>query len=193
MNHADMTLDHERRLRLLESLERLATPAWNDYSVAAHSMRDGATPPTWAAWNGTLRAPSFINAATTDLHCSFELLHDWMEGSDFEVHVHWTPSTTNTGNCKWGLDYSILTSTGAAAAPTTVTITPAANGVVRQESLSTFGTISGAGLTIGTIIDVRIYRLGNDAADTFTGNAFLHSVGLHHQSDSLGSRTATAK
>ena len=69
MNHADMTLDHERRLRLLESLERLATPAWNDYSVAAHSMRNGATPPTWAAWNGTLRAPSFINAATCDLHC----------------------------------------------------------------------------------------------------------------------------
>jgi hypothetical protein len=171
----------------------LDTPVYNDWFVAAHSLHAGATPPTWAAWNGTLYAPEFINAATTDLHGSFELLHEYKEGTDIEIHIHWSPSTTNNGNCKWGLDYTVQNIDGTFASPTTITITPAASGVVRKHSLTTFGAISGAGLTIGAIIDYRIYRLGNDGADTFTGSAFLHNVGCHHECDTIGSRQQTIK
>jgi len=166
---------------------------FNDWMIAAHSLRAGATPPTWAPWNGTLYAPEFIDAATTDLHGSIELLHEYKQGSDIEIHIHWSPSTINTGNCKWGLDYSIVNIDGTFAAPTTITITPAASGVVRKHSLTSFGTISGTGLTIGAVINFRIYRLGTDAADTFTGSAFLHNVGCHHECDTIGSRTQTAK
>jgi hypothetical protein len=166
---------------------------FQDLSLAAHSLRAGATPPTWTAWNGTLYAPEFINAATTDLHGSFELLHDYKQGSDLDFHIHWSPSTTNAGNCKWGLDFSIVNIDGTFAAPTTITITPAASGTVLKHSLTSFGTISGAGLTIGAVIDFRIYRLGSDAADTFTGSAFLHNCGMHYEVDTMGSKTATAK
>jgi hypothetical protein len=93
----------------------------------------------------------------------------------------------------WGLDYSIVNIDGTFASPTTITITPAASGVVRKHSLTSFGTISGSGLTIGAVIDFRIYRLGNDGSDTFTGSAFLHNCGMHHQIDTIGSRQITIK
>jgi hypothetical protein len=50
---------------------------FDDMSIAAHVLQAGATPPTWTAYNGSLMAPAFINAATTDLHGSFEILHDY--------------------------------------------------------------------------------------------------------------------
>jgi hypothetical protein len=162
---------------------------FDDVYIGAHSLHAGATPPTWTVWNGTLYAPEFIDAATTDLHGSFEVLHDYKDGTDLKFHIHWSPSTTNAGNCKWGLDYSIVNIDGTFASPTTVTITPAASGVVRKHSLTDLATITGTGLTKGAIIDFRIYRLGLDAADTFTGSAYLHNVGIHYEIDKLGSPT----
>ena len=159
----------------------------NDLAIGAHSLRNGATPPTWTAYNGALYAPEFINASTTDLHGSFELLHDYKDGSNLTFHIHWSPSTTNAGNCKWGLDYSICNIDGTWAAPTTVTITPAASGVVRKHTLTDLAVIAGAGLTKGATIDFRIYRLGADVADTFTGSAYLHFCGIHYWADKLGS------
>jgi hypothetical protein len=162
---------------------------FDDVYIGAHSLHAGATPPTWTVWNGTLYAPEFIDAATTDLHGSFEVLHDYKDGTDLKFHLHWSPSTTNAGNCKWGLDYSIVNIDGTFASPTTVTITPAASGVVRKHSLTDLATITGTGLVKGAIIDFRIYRLGLDAADTFTGSAYLHNVGMHYEIDKLGSPT----
>jgi hypothetical protein len=161
----------------------------NDLSIAAHALRNGATPPTWTPYNGTLYAPEFINAATTDLHGSFELLHDYQDGTDLEFHIHWSASTTNTGNCKWGLDYSIANMLATWASPTVVTVTPAASGIVRKHTYTTLATISGVGLQMGAVVDFRIYRLGGDAADTFTGSAFLHNCGLHYRKNRLGSAT----
>ena len=170
-----------------------AATVFNDWWIPAHSLRNGTTPPTWAAWNGSLYAPEFINAATCDLHWSFELLHQYKEWSDVEIHIHWSPSTTNTGNCRWVLDYSVANIDWTFPAPTTIGISPAASGVVRKMSWTSFGTISGAGLKIWAVIDFRIYRLWNDWADTFTGAAFLHNVGCHHECDTIGSRTESDK
>ena len=159
----------------------------DDLSISAHVLRAGATPPTWRAYNGTLYAPSFINAATTDLHGSFELLHDYQDGSSMEFHIHWSPSTTNTGNCLWAIDYSISNMLVQWPTPTTVQLAAAAAGVVRMHQYTTLAVISGVGFTAGATLDFRIYRIGANAADTFTGNAFLHNVGLHYSKDKLGS------
>ena len=162
---------------------------FDDLSVSAQTLHNGATPPSWAAYNGSLMAPSFINAATTDLHGSFEILHDYKDGIDMELHIHWSPSTTNAGNCLWAIDYSIANMTATWASPTTVTVPVAAGGVVRKHQYATLVTIVGTGITKGATIDFRIYRLGYDATDTFTGNAFLHNVGLHYEKNCLGSTT----
>lgn len=106
-----------------------------------------------------------------------------------ELHIHWSPSTTNTGNCYWAFDYSISNMLGVFAAPTTVFVTPAASGVVRTHQYTTIATIVGTGITAGAVMDFRIYRLGSNAADTFTGSAYLHVVGLHIEKDKLGSPT----
>lgn len=157
-----------------------ASQARDDLSISAHVLQAGATPPTWAAYNGTLYAPEFINAATTDLHGSFEILHNYLDGSSFELHIHWSPSTTNTGNCYWGIDYSISNMLAVWPAPTTALVAAAASGVVGTHQYTTMAAITGTGLTKGATIDFRIYRLGNNVLDTFTGSAFLHNVGLHY-------------
>jgi hypothetical protein len=160
--------------------------ARDDLSIAGHVLRAGATPPTWTAYNGTLYAPEFINAATTDLHGSFELLHNYLDASNLEFHIHWSPSTTNTGNCYWGIDYSISNMLAVFPAATTVLVAAAGSGVVRTHQYTTLATITGTGLTKGATIDFRIYRLGGDALDTFTGSAYLHNVGLHYTVGSTG-------
>ncbi|MCX6057729.1 MAG: hypothetical protein NTW69_06230 [Chloroflexi bacterium] len=181
-NH--VLIDAEGRLQLVGT-----ATVRDDLSISAHTLRAGATPPTWTPYNGTLYAPEFINSATTDLQGSFEILHDYKDGSDFEFHIHWSSSTTNTGNCLWAIDYSICNMLGVWGAPTTVTVLAAGSGVVRTHQYKTLATISGTGITAGASLDFRIYRLGNDPTDTFTGSAFLHIVGLHYEKNKLGSTT----
>lgn len=47
-----------------------------------------------------------------------------------------------------------------------------------------------AGRKIG---DVIAFELSRPTGDGFTGNAFLHSIGVHYQIDTLGSRQMSVK
>lgn len=63
---------------------------------------------------------------------------------------------------------------------------------IPQHHLTNIGIISGATIKIGDIIAFRFYRQ-NGGTDTFTGNVFVHSVGIHYECDTIGSRNTTTK
>lgn len=166
---------------------------WRDLITSASNLRPGASPPSFAVFSGNIYAFRFDDAFTHELHGSIEMQHDYKEGSNFDFHIHWAPSTTNTGNCRWGLEYSIANDGAAFPTPTTVYAVSAGAGVVNQHTRVSIATITGTGFTIGTVMAYRIFRDGTNGADTFTGNAFLISAGVHYECDTIGSRQQTTK
>lgn len=173
---------------------------YNDIILPVSNLRPGNTPPSFVAFQNGIYGFSFADGAVDELHGAQEIEHDYKEGTSLEVHVHWSPSSTNVGYCAWRYEYSIANmTTGSFATSTTLAPTSgsASAGIVNQHlytSLGTIpGTIAGSPVKIGAIIAFRVYRDGNAGVDTFTGNAFLHSVGIHYESDSLGSRSITEK
>lgn len=166
---------------------------YKDLITAAANLRPGATPPSYSAFLGGIFAPRFNAGSSEMVYGSFEIQHDYYEGSDLYFHVHWTPTTVNTGNIVWGVEWSIASNKTVFPAPTTSLGTPyAAPGVVNEHTIQNIFVIPGLGLKIGAVIVFRLFRQ-NGGTDTFTGNAFLHSVGIHYAADTLGSREIYTK
>jgi hypothetical protein len=169
----------------------LETPVYDDIIIQAINLRVGGSPPTFDAFTTNIYGLRFINGNTDIVYGSFEIPHDYKEGTDLEIHLHWSPSSTDTGACVWNFVYSLAAmGTGAFGTEVTLTMTQAGSGVVRKHQyVSGNALILGANIKIGHII---IFALSRPSGDAFTGDAFLHSVGCHYQLDRMGSRTINA-
>ena len=75
----------------------------------------------------------------------------------------------------------------------TIIETTSANSTAYKHNITSFGTISGVGKTISSILLIRLSRNGTSAADTYANNGCLLDFDIHYQSDSLGSATSTYK
>lgn len=165
-----------------------------DIFVSGLATRAGANAPTFAAFKGGIYTNRFDDGAVAmEVHGSFEMQHDYKAGSALSVHVHWSPTTTNTGNIRWGLEYTIASKDETFPTTTTIYVTQAGSGVVDRQQMVSFADISGTGVDITDVLAFRLFRDSNNAADTFTGNAFLHQVGIHYEADTCGSRARTSK
>lgn len=170
-----------------------AATVWNDIIIQTSNLRPGNTPPTFAAFLSGIFGFRFDAGAADEVHGAFELPHNYKEGTNLVVHCHWSPTTTNTGNIVFGFEYSHATDSAVFSNASTPTSTPAAApGVINQLSRKDIVTITGTGFKIGDIIAFRFFRQ-NGGTDTFTGNAFVHSIGIHYETDTVGSRAITAK
>jgi hypothetical protein len=94
---------------------------------------------------------------------------------------------------KWQLEYSWVNQNETAPVSTTISIIQAAGGTAWVHKLAEFPVISGQSKKIGSVIEFRIYRDPNDAADTYPNDAALKNIGIHYQDDLPGSRSRTAK
>lgn len=170
-----------------------AAVAWNDIIIPVSNLRPGASAPVFAVFTNGIYGLRFDAGVMDEVHGAFELLHDYVEGTDLHVHVHWSPTTNNNGNAVFSLEYTVANfgSTFPASAPLIGPPTPA-GGIVNRHLIYSIGVIPGAGLKIGSMVAFRLYR-PNGGLDTFTGNAFVHSFGVHYQTDGLGSRLIAAK
>jgi hypothetical protein len=167
---------------------------WNDAFVDGLSLTGGATdPPVFAAFMGTIYGVRFDDGATKSSHGTIEIPHDYKEGTALELHVHWSPTTANTGNIRWGVEWTVSGINGTFGAATTSYITQAGAGIVSHHQAVTIVTIPGTGRKISDVVCFRVFRDGANAADTFTGNAFLHRIAIHYICDTVGSRLTTTK
>lgn len=166
---------------------------WKDIIILGLGLRAGGTAPTFAASQNGIFGLRFDAGTSQSAHGAAEIPHDYMEGGALHFHVHWTPTTTNTGNIVWGLEYSIANPGATFGTSATVAMTPtAAPGIVGRHMMTELVEIVGTGIKIGAIVKFRIFRQ-NGGTDTFTGNAFLESLGVHYEADTTGSREETAK
>ena len=134
---------------------------------------------------------SFANGSLNFLFIILQLPHSYKEGTDIVPHIHWMPSTTNTGTVSWRLEYAWVNNLETQPGLTTVDITPTPNGTANKLQLNTFGAISKANAEISSMLTIKLSRLGN--TDAFTGNAILKEFDVHFQINTLGSRSEYIK
>jgi len=167
--------------------------------------KGGSNPPVWTLFknngSGSQGVYLWMFSASTEqeVYFTIQLPHGYKVGSNIFPHVHWTNTTgTPSGSdVVWSLEYTV-TSIGGTFSNTTIidatniigAITPSGTG---QHVISSFPSISGAGLGISTIIVCRLYRNVNNASDTFANSVGLLGFDIHYEKDTDGSRTEYTK
>ena len=172
----------------------LVTPVWNDLVCPMFVGKTGTSNvPTFQAFVGVLTAYRF--AADDYLETCTELIHDYKEGTDLEVHIHWATNGVDVDNraVKWEVVYSIANmNTGAFSGTTTLTgqTTIPANTTDRTHLYTSMSSlISGAGRKIGDVILMRIRRIAaTGGLSAPSANPFGLNLGIHYEIDTMGSR-----
>ena len=169
------------------------TSSWDDIIIPPSGLSRNNLAPDRVTFIGSVEAPAFSGSTLEQLSGSFEIPHDYKEGSTLRPHIHWAPSTTGIGNVEWQLEYTVACVGDVFPSSVTVVAVDAANGIDREHNAVEFGTIDGTGLEIGCMIQFRLFRDGGVGLDTYGSDAFLLSIGVHYEQDSDGSRNTFTK
>lgn len=160
----------------------------DDINFPGTALGKGASAPglVTAYGSGGIQVLAFDGGATTEqLYASGEILHGYVAGTDISFHVHWMPTTADTGTVKWNLEYvwQGLEETGT---PQTISTTGDADGAWKHK-LAVFPEIPGDGKTSGSQLSFRFYR--DPSQDTYAADAAILSLGIHYQLNKHGTDT----
>lgn len=177
---------------------------WNDIQTGFAAARvPQANAPSWDSFVGNLNAYTFGNNDYIEFD-PLELLHGYMEGSDFELHMHWvTNGLDGTDRAvRWEIEYTIAnmgnpTTTGvgdAFPAPTVVEMEQVipANTPDRTHMYLDLSDITAGTFEVGALITFRVRRIAA-VGDDPSSNPFGLQVGVHYMTDTVGSRTEYTK
>jgi len=126
-------------------------------------------------------------AAAADDFAQFAIAFpaSWNEGV-IKFQVFWTPSTTDTGDCIWGLQ-GVSVADGATidvAFGTAVTVTDAGIGTVEDQQVSPLsGEVTLTNAAVDTQSYFQIFRDANAGGDTFSGVSRLLGIKLFFTTD----------
>jgi hypothetical protein len=166
---------------------------YNDLRTSGLAVRtQGSSDPTLNTYLGNLRLYEFSASTMNEVFITIQMPHGYKEGSNIEPHVHFSPNGTSGGNTRWGLEYTWTNMDGTFGAPTTVYVDATTGTTQHAHKYGSFGSISGTGKTISSVLVCRLFRDAANAADTNTNGSFLLEFDVHYEQDRIGSRTATA-
>lgn len=135
----------------------------------------------------------FDSVNSNEISFIVQLPHSWKEGSSVVPHLHWCPSTTNTSNVIFNMDYWVVNMGEAVPSiSTTISKTVTPSGVAFQHGIASFGMVSMTGKRISCLFGGRVYRNPLATGDDFTGSALVLSVDLHIVKNRLGEWTGYA-
>lgn len=179
------TLDAEGTGNLITIPVAIWFPAAGCINTTAGSMWDlpTSTPAVATCVTGTNTQKGVLAFADTTGGFSAQnemlLPDDWTGNIDAKI-IWSTPATS--GNAKWSLS-TICTSVAAAATDdpafnTASTVTTAAPGSANRLQVSAITSVTATGCAAGNFLHIKIFRDGNDAADTIAATANLIGVEL---------------
>lgn len=137
---------------------------------------------------------AFDKAAEEEVFFIVQLQHSYKLGTNLRPHIHWGPSVIDTGNCVWGLEYTIANINDTFGNTNIINATQAGSGIVKKHQIVSFPEISGRDIdSVSSMLLCRLFRDATNELDTFNGDAYLFEVDLHYQIDTLGSRQEIKK
>lgn len=165
----------------------LSDTTWDDLRAPATAINPPGqvSDPDWDNTNGGwLFDPDGIEV----LWIIMQLPHNWKEGTDLKPHIHWMPTTTNTGNVFWQIDYKWTNYLDTDAGTfSTLTVLDPGDGTALKHQIAAFLAMDGTDKTISSMISIKLSRLGNQGTDTYTGDALLKEFDIHYEIDGFGS------
>lgn len=167
---------------------------WDDYTASLASARTGASNPTWAAFVDGIYAFQFGNTVMNQLWIAIHIKHDYAEGTPLYPHVHWSPvaGSVQTGNVRWGIEYTLQKGhqQGAFPASTTVyvddTLAVADPLGHRVAEVSDANVIPATNVEPDTVVLIRLFRDPTAVEDTFNEAVFAYQFDLHYQKNRVG-------
>lgn len=180
--------------------KKLNKTYWRDEYVAGEwTFPEGQTAPdneTYTIGNVNVRLLTFDGSSTEERATnSFEINHDVDINNlnndlyDLEFHIHFMPSTNNSGTIKWFFDYCYLPINGNPISQQSLELIKEIDINSQYKHLVTGVSIPkpSNGFNIGDIILFTIRRTPLDSQDTYNSDAILIKCALHVPVDSMGS------
>lgn len=121
-----------------------------------------------------------------ELYFTVQLPHSYKPGSDIYPHVHWTTTSNNTGNVRWGLEYTWSTTSSVFSNSTILTATSAASGTAYTSQYTAFSAISGTGKNESSMLVCRVFRDADDSGDTHADDTALLEIDFHFEKEKMG-------
>ena len=173
---------------------------WDDLRTPVNNLKVPASKnPEWGAFNGG-QALYFSDQAVEgnqeEVYFTLQMPHSWKAGSTkLGPHIH--VSTTGAANgdaMRWGFVYSWANIGSTFPAGTTSYVTDSGfGGSGGDHRFVAFPNISGAGKTISSILQCRLFRASASTEDTSAGDGILLEFDMHYEIDTVGSRATTVK
>ena len=165
---------------------------WNDLVIPAQGINLSGTPApptpdTALLGDGCLL---FSNTVENNVAVQFQMPHDWCEGTDIHLHMHWCKTTADTGTVLWDAKWSVAkvgTVFPAMSAYATASVEVANADTADLHAISEWAAISMTGNTLSTIVKVVMRRDATNGSDTYDQNAKLLGIDVHYQIDAPGS------
>ncbi len=180
------------------------TPYGGDYGIGWRDLVGnptvrgvGAADPDWKAITGLTGMWGYSFSASTmqQIWFTFHLDHDYAPGTPIYLHVHWlnAAAVPNTGNVRWGLQYTYARGHQQQAFPaaTTVYVTQAAQSTRYMHMIAEVAdadVVPSTNLQTDGLLLVRAFRDAANAGDTCTDEVFMLTMDCHYQSDRHATR-----
>lgn len=181
----------------------LEQPVWDDIIIPiTHTRIPVANFPTWTSFVSPLFAYTF--AVNDYVEFSFEMPHDYKEGTDLDCHIHGaTNGLEGTDKyIKFQLDYTIsannynLTTGIGSVFTNSASISHEfkipANTTDRSGFYFDIGDILGTDIKIGSQVHCKLSRI-TSSGTAVAANPFISTFGIHYQIDTIGSRQEYVK
>lgn len=166
---------------------------WRDIEGAVELRGTGPNDPTFTTYGALpFRFYSFSATAMKEVYALYHIPHDYLPGSRFHFHVHWSnaEAAPNTGNVRWGFEYSWARGFNqmAFSAPATVYVVQACPATRYQHMIAETEAVELGGIEVDSLITMRIFRDAAHGDDTCTDAVFAHTADLHYQSTNMATK-----
>lgn len=197
----DRTIWEEREFEAVErSISSLWPVEWRDL-IGNITLRGtpGANSPTWEEITGMTGMYAYSFSATTmnEVWITYHIDHDIYTGTGSKIylHTHWinAAATPNTGDVRWGFQYTVANGHQQEAFPATTTVyvnqtCNATRYMHHIAEISDGDAIDATSIEPDTLIMCRIFRDAANGADTCTDKVYLLLSDCHYLADRAGTK-----
>ncbi len=171
------------------------TVYWQDISLDSQmASLAGVTVPDVDSTNGTLL---FASNQTEEVFYTVQMPHPYKFGTDLDLHIHWSKTTSAANDVSWKIDYECADVgeifTGSLGT-TLEFVSDVGHDDTANKHASYEVTLSNPGFSSlsGTCL-VRLYRDHDDGDDTYAADARFYDFDVHYQADQPGSVSGDQK